>query len=277
MFRGLVTLIRNTNQMDTVYFAKPEEQIRALEELKQKVGAEKILRDAGFTDSFLRKCLWAKHNDVKHSVSLLKNYAEWYVKTKGSAKTRLSIKDVHAFLLTGIFVAPLGDDKDGFPIIYMRPNQYFPGKIPHDHVIKALVFMLEHFTMDEKAAKYGFTFICDMTNWGWSNFGASYAERFFNILQGRFPIRLRKFILVNPPGMFNMVWKIIRPMMKDEFASKWSLIKMEDLFNFIEPLVTPKELGGTKTVDMIPIIKGYYEEENLRYEEIDLEGYNWRA
>ena len=78
-------------------------------------------------------------------------------------------------------------------------------------VVNALVYLLDHLTTDEKAAKvrhivdcdiiltrasvigqsvfhsfwcpihvlrqYGFTFICDMRKWGWSNFGTSYASQ----------------------------------------------------------------------------------------------------
>ncbi|KAI8907321.1 CRAL-TRIO domain-containing protein [Gorgonomyces haynaldii] len=262
--------------MDAVFFAPEQEQVFALASLKNLIKQDKHLQDVHVNDHFLKKCLWAKHNDPKLCLPLVRNYTDWYRKTCGSPDVRLSIKDVHAFLLTGIFVAPLGHDNEGFPIIYMRPNKYYPGKIPYQHVVKALVFMLEHFTEDPLAAKYGFTFVCDMKDWGWSNFGVSYAERFFNILQGRFPIRLRKFVLVNPPSMFSMVWMIIRPMMTEDFASKWALIKSDQVSTIMPLDNAPPELGGTKTVDMETVIKDLYEKEGLFYEPFSLDNYNWK-
>ena len=72
----------------------------------------------------------------------------------------------------------------------MRPNAYFPQAVHPDHVVATLVYLLEHITSNsERAARDGFTFVCDMKNWGWSNFSVQYANRFFAILSRTFPVR----------------------------------------------------------------------------------------
>ncbi|KAI8612051.1 CRAL-TRIO domain-containing protein [Chytriomyces sp. MP71] len=198
--------------MDAVFLPSDAELAASLAQLKTQVASNASTADANLSEGLLKRALWAKHNDVKASERLLGAYSDWHTRTLGSPSMRLSIVHVHAFLLTGILeVLPNVKDRDGLPIVYMRPNSYLPGVIPWQHVVNALVYLLEFLTTtDETAAKYGFTFICDMKDWGWSNFGTSYAANFFAILSGRFPVRIRKFILVNPPSIFPLVWKVMR-------------------------------------------------------------------
>nr|KAJ3421376.1 hypothetical protein HK105_003719 [Polyrhizophydium stewartii] len=268
-------LVAAAAAMDDVHFG--DDFDHALEQLKQRVHASSSLANAQLSESLLKRTLWAKHNDVKQSEHLLHNFAGWHHKTLGDSAKRLDITHVHHFLLTGILQVPGTTDRDGFPIIYMRPNQYLPGKIPAHFVVNALVYQLEVLTSDPKAAMYGFTFVCDMQNWGWSNFSVSYASSFFATLQGRFPVRVRKFVLVNAPSMFPLVWKIIRPMMSSDFAAKWKLVTSEGLVEIIDPANAPVELGGTMaTPDFAAFVRQQYEREGKPYSPVSIDGIEWK-
>eukprot|EP00798_Chlamydomonas_sp_ICE-L_P027474 gene27474-4780_t len=137
-----------------------------------------------------------------------------------------------------------------------------------------------------------------MKGWGWSNFGTSYAAQFFNILSGRFPVRIRKFVLVNAParfpvrirkfvlvnapGMFPMVWRLIKPMMTADVASKFTFVTSDTLKTVVDTEHwMPEEMGGGgghPSMDALAFIKGQYKAEGLEYPgDIDLSTYDWKA
>ncbi|KAJ3031874.1 UNVERIFIED_CONTAM: hypothetical protein HDU68_011633 [Siphonaria sp. JEL0065] len=146
--------------MDQVFLPSDAELETALAALNAKIAANKETAAAHLSESLLKRTLWAKHNDIKSSESLLKAYAHWHATTLGNPSARLAVNHVHAFLLTNILQVLPTTDKDGLPMVYMKPNKYLPNKIPWQHVVCALVYLLEYLTStNEKAAKYGFTFM----------------------------------------------------------------------------------------------------------------------
>ncbi|KAJ3083745.1 hypothetical protein HDU99_006632 [Rhizoclosmatium hyalinum] len=268
--------------MDKVFVSNDQDFAIALQELKKRVAANKHTANANLSESLLKRTLWAKHNDLKSSEALLVAYANWHLKTLGNASARLSIKDVHPFLLTGILQSLPGcEDVDSLPVVYMRPNKYYPNQIPWQHVVNALVYLLEVTTGEqEKAAKYGFTFVCDMQDWGWSNFGTTYAAQFFSILSGRFPVRIRKFVLVNPPSLFPMVWKLIKPMMGEELASKFCFATSTTVGEVVKVQGLPAEVGGLRVEDGAIRMKEWVVErcrvEGVPYKDIPIQNFNWK-
>eukprot|EP00957_Ditylum_brightwellii_P192493 14656319-Ditylum_brightwellii.AAC.1 len=61
---------------------------------------------------------------------------------------------------------------------------------------------------EEKSCTEGIGFLANMADWHFSNFS------------GRVPVRVRLFLIVNPPSWFGKIWKIMRPMLSDDFAKK---------------------------------------------------------
>ncbi|KAI9340865.1 CRAL-TRIO domain-containing protein [Obelidium mucronatum] len=263
--------------MDQVFLSSESDFAIALAALKTRVAANAETSSANISESLLKRTLWAKHNDLKSSESLLVAYAHWHMKNLGSSSARLNIKHVHAFLLTSILQVLPTKDRDGLPMVFMKPNEYFPAEVPWQQCVCALVYLLEVLTgQDETAAKYGFTFVCDMKNWGWQNFGLSYASQFFAVLSGRFPVRIRKFVLVNPPTIFPMVWKLIKPMMSADLASKFQFATSGTVGSLIELKNLPVDLGGQFVLEsMADFVKERYEKEGFEYVVIDLGTVKW--
>lgn len=58
-------------------------------------------------------------------------------------------------------------------------------------------------------------------------FGVEESRRYYHrdALTRRFPVRIRKFVLVNAPVMFPLVWRLIKPMMSEDLASKFTFVK----------------------------------------------------
>jgi len=65
----------------------------------------------------------------------------------------------------------------------------------------------------------------------------------------RYPESIRKVYIVNPPGIFNLVWGIIRPIMEERTAAKFSFGEPKNFAKEWDTIIgkenLPKYLGGT--------------------------------
>lgn len=141
----------------------------------------------------------------------------------------------------------------GFDIIYGRPSQVFPEKDDVEEIIKGMVYLMSRVIEREKNSTEGVAVVINMQSWDWENYGTKYATKFFELMKGRFPIRIRCFYMVEPPSMFDKVWKLIKPMMGDDFAQKVKIIKnkeeLKDHVNDISHM--PDSVGGDANIDNI--------------------------
>jgi hypothetical protein len=55
-------------------------------------------------------------------------------------------------------------------------------------------------------------------------FATDYWFQFMSLLQGRIPVRINLFLLVNPPAWFGSVWKIMKPMLSHDFCERVHMI-----------------------------------------------------
>ena len=101
--------------------------------------------------------------------------------------------------------------------------------------------------------------------------------QFFNILSGRFPVRIRKFVLVNAPSMFPLVWKAIKPMMSKDLAGKFTFVTDDTIESLVDKKWLPEELGGSHPqMDVDGFVKGQCAQEGTAYTEIDLAFFDWK-
>jgi hypothetical protein len=67
-----------------------------------------------------------------------------------------------------------------------------------------------------------------------TNFSVNYCYQFMMMLQGRIPVRVRLFLIVNPPAWFGKIWGIMKPMLGAEFRKKVAIIKDDELAQYLE-------------------------------------------
>jgi hypothetical protein len=243
------------------------EQRAAFDELKTWNNKEE--RPVPFDDRMILRLLRASPGATKFNVVTAKKVAENL--SKWSKKIRLdhlSIRDVRSQLETGTLVIPGNYNRDGHLCLYMKPALYWPGKQSLSGLLRSLVYLLQVMSEDEKTQTEGLSFIANMQDWGFSNFSVGYAKAFFDTMQGRYPIRVRQFIICGPPSWFGMIWKIIRGMMSKEFAEKIVMPPTSQASQFFPDLShVPKELGGTLDLNdaLTKFIKYRYQVEGLDY------------
>jgi hypothetical protein len=115
----------------------------------------------------------------------------------------------------------------------MMPARYFPRKTSTEEIIDNLAYCMHVMLEKEKACTEGIGFIADMKNWKMANFSVSYCYQFMMMLLGKVPVRVSLFLIVNPPGWFDSIWKIMKPMLAPDFRKKVHMIGESDLFNFL--------------------------------------------
>merc|ERR1712151_1021981 len=114
----------------------------------------------------------------------------------------------------------------------------------------------------EKSATEGIAFLANMNDWTFTNFSVSYCYEFMMMLQGRVPVRVRLFLIVNPPSWFGAIWKIMRPMLAADFRKKVHVIKEDKIGEFLEAgyetyLPDEMELGKADTEAIVKDFVSY--------------------
>lgn len=134
-------------------------------------------------------------------------------------------------------------------------DSFFPGKTPTDELLKCLVYLLSYMSEREQNCSEGIAFMVNMENWSYSNFSVSYCRQFFETMQGRFPTRIRCFLIINPPSWFGAIWRIIKSIVTKDFADKVHMPTFEQMLPFLHPENSiddlPDEFGGKLEMDQV--------------------------
>ncbi|KAI9022673.1 CRAL-TRIO domain-containing protein [Hyaloraphidium curvatum] len=203
-------------------------------------------RPVEFDDAMFLRLLRNSPGATKFNVAAAQKVAEHLAPWSHKIHLEhLTIRDVRKQLETNCLIYTGGVNSAGHRNLYMRPARFRPGKDSLDDLLRSLVYLLQVMSEEERTQTYGLSFTADMTDWGWSNFGVNYASSFFSTVQGRYPCRIREFIIYNPPSWFNAIWKIIRPMMSKEFADKVAFVPSSGAASLYPSMEhVPKCMGG---------------------------------
>ena len=169
----------------------------------------------------------------------------------------LSAEKLEAQLMTKtLFVLPHLKSKDSHDVFYMKPARYWPKVTSTEQIIDNLVYCMESMVEKQKSCEEGIAFLANMNDWGFSNFSVSYCHQFMMTLQGRVPVRVRMFLIVNPPSWFGKIWNIMKPMLASDFRKKVHMIPETELHNFLagdfkKDLPDDLECGGADTEGLV--------------------------
>lgn len=210
---------------------KNEEVLAAFIELEVAVAGHGIDESFG-ADHLYRAALY--HNfDIEKSVKLLKRMdpRHWNISI-AQLETQLETQTLY----------PLprklrSKDKDIDCFFYMKPSRFVPNQTKTSTIIANLLYVMDsmdHYSDKSGSKKIGF--IANMNDWTMEHFAVDYCLQFMESLQGRKgPINVDMFLIVNPPGWFGKVWKIMKPMLSPNFKRKVHMIPEAKLGDFLAP------------------------------------------
>lgn len=142
-------------------------------------------------------------------------------------------------------------------MLYMRPSRNDPTIVPSKTVTDTLCFVLNTMLEKELPDRDGIGLIAYMNEWKLKFFKPEDSYRVLMILQGHvIPVKIKTFLIVNPPPWFDRVWKIIKPMMSTNFRRRIRIIPEQKLHLFLQDgfeqyLPDEMELGKANTDDMV--------------------------
>ena len=212
-----------------------------------------------------RRYVAACKGDRKHALQRLRATAEW--RREHNVDTILDSPIPHFKLLKASYVhAVVGRTRSGMPVVVegmgafrstmaiLRKKGLVPSK--QEEVIHQFVFVIEWITrvLDATSFPKGkFVRIYDMKGIGFSDIADSEAvhlgKQMMDVLEQFYPERMAKAYVVNVPGFFGAVWRVIKPMLDPNTAKKINVITK---FKHIVPAlqeemdleVIPKMYGG---------------------------------
>mmetsp|Transcript_30503 Transcript_30503/g.58733 ORF Transcript_30503/g.58733 Transcript_30503/m.58733 type:complete len:286 (-) Transcript_30503:241-1098(-) len=247
---------------DMAGFANAHE-VAALNEMREIFSAEiSSMQSSGWlTDACICRYLRARKWNVKQAEKMLRASLEWRLDFKPE---QIKWSDVQEEALTGKMYVSERFDRQGRPIVYMKPAK--ENTKSHEGQIKYLVYTLETaLRMSAKSfadvdqprgscddvAPEQLCIVIDYANWSLSKAPPmKTSAETVTILQNHYPERLGKAILINAPTMFSVFWAMVSPFVDNDtkskmlFASSSRKRRKQELSEHIDLCHLEHEVGG---------------------------------
>lgn len=245
-----------TKEERSCYDTLKERWEERVEEKQLKGGKSKHSGIQLFPDEmyliFSRCSPGVKKFDVESAWKVMKNYDQRFLTiTADKLESQLETKTL--FIVPGL----KSKDPDSHDMFYMRPSRYFPKDTSTETIIDNLGYCMSMMVNSkEKNGTEGIAFLANMDDWSFTNFSISYCHNFMMMLQGKIPVRVRMFLIVNPPSWFDKIWSIMKPMLGADFRKKVHMIPESELKEYLmdgfeEYLPDDIKCGKASTQDIV--------------------------
>ncbi|CAN6307501.1 unnamed protein product [Urochloa humidicola] len=187
--------------------AKEREKIEAVRKLLRKQAPLSAKQAQYCNDACVERFLRSRGESVKKAAKHLRTVLSWR-ETVGA--DHIMADEFSAELADGVaFVA--GHDDDGHPVVVFRIKQDYPKFHSQKSFVRLLVFTLEVAVACMSRFVDQFVLLFD------ASFFRS-ASAFLNLLMGTlkivadyYPGRLHRAFVIDPPSLFSVLWKGVRP------------------------------------------------------------------
>ncbi|KAK6631975.1 hypothetical protein RUM44_007005 [Polyplax serrata] len=185
------------------------------------------------------------------ALALMKRISEFKEKNK-DLLTGLMPEQVEKIMLNEDIVNVLADrDHKGRRILINKAGKAWdPKKATPDDVFKMFYLIHQGALLEPATQVNGVVVILDFDGLGMAQVLAlnpTFSLRLLNFIQDAMPLRLKEVHVVNQPWLFNMVWKIFKPLVKEKLSKRLHFhgSKYEELHKFIPKDYLPADYGGS--------------------------------
>ncbi|KAH8951069.1 hypothetical protein BDL97_09G006800 [Sphagnum fallax] len=112
-----------------------------------------------------------------------------------------------------------GQDRKGHPILLILGCKHVPNKEDFEEFKRFIVYAIEK-AIKVAPADGKLVGIIDLKDYGFKNLDSRGFIAGFDILQSHYPQRVEKLFMVNVPLIFNGLWKVVSPFIKDAVREK---------------------------------------------------------
>ncbi|EEB15902.1 conserved hypothetical protein [Pediculus humanus corporis] len=185
------------------------------------------------------------------ALSLMRRIAEFKEKNK-DLLTGLMPEKVEKIMLNEDIVNVLANrDHKGRRILINKAGKAWdPKKATPDQVFQMFYLIHQGALLEPATQVNGVVVILDFDGLGMAQVLAlspSFSLRLLNFIQDAMPLRLKEVHIVNQPWLFNMVWKIFKPLVKEKLNKRLHFHgnKLQELHKFIPRDYLPEDYGGS--------------------------------
>jgi len=205
--------------------------------------------DAAFTcERFLKGFSYNRSKSLKN----LQGYMLWRCNSERVVEENIveSLKARKVYVLEG-------RNRMGGPCVLIVARNHDMFKTGSEETVKLLTYSLDKAIglMDRSQGVTQATVILDLENVGWKSLDVEALKNIMLFFQNFFPERVSTAVFWKAPGVFNALWRVVKPFLSDMTKSKILFArKPEDLNKKVELKYLPACLGGqAKDSAMIPI------------------------
>ncbi|XP_069698210.1 retinaldehyde-binding protein 1 [Periplaneta americana] len=201
------------------------------------------------------------------ALALMKRVAEF--KQKNSAiLDNLMPADEERALLEHRVVNVLADrDQKGRRILITHNGSLWdPSQVSSDQIFR-IFYIIHQAALKEPISQIcGTVVIMDFDGLGMKQvrgLSPAFSLRLLTFIQDAMPLRLKEVHIVNQPFIFNMVWQMFKPFIREKLKKRMFFHgrKMESLHEHIDPEYLPENYGGKlpkinySSVDWYPVLR----------------------
>ncbi|KAG5673906.1 hypothetical protein PVAND_003907 [Polypedilum vanderplanki] len=235
-----------------------EKELRETSEIRKKGIAElrdllKKNPDLNFSDDedylviILRVCHWYPESAIK----LLRQIAEFRRDNEKLLKDLMPEQEKIPFIEGGVVnVLTNKDHKNRRVLIVNSGKLWDPSVVSTDSMFR-MFYLIHIMAQLEKSTQIcGCIVIYDFDGLGMKQIKAmtpSSVQRLLTFIQVAMPLRLKEVHFVKQPFIFNMVWSLMKPFIKEKLKNRMYFhgSNMKELHKFVPPEYLPKNYGGT--------------------------------
>ncbi|XP_015924935.1 alpha-tocopherol transfer protein-like [Parasteatoda tepidariorum] len=226
-----------------------ENRIQCLKELKEMIKCEKNL-ESDMSDNFLLQFLRVKKFDTDRAFSLLKKYYGHRMYYKSLYK-KFSPTNISKVLETNMMNFLPWRNPEGSAVWVSRVGLWEPEHASFDEIVRCGLICNEKALQNPVTQICGIVSIVDFKKFSWSHLfhiSPTAINCFVSASQNCFPIRHKAIHVVNNPGVFTVLFAMIKPLLKEKIKKRiyFHGDNMSSLHEYLPPDILPKEYGGTR-------------------------------
>ena len=195
---------------------------------------------------FLRPCKFY----AKSAYELMKRVADFKSKNATLFENLMPIDEKVAFLEHNVVNVLKGRDHKGRRLLVVNSGKTWdPAKVSADQILRLFYLIHDAAMLEPETQIYGTVVIMDFDGLAMKQvmgLTPSFSMKLLNFIQDAMPLRLKEVHIVKQPFLFNMVWQMFKPFVREKLKKRMFFhgSKMATLHTHIPPSHLPKSYGG---------------------------------
>lgn len=210
-------------------------------------------------DNLVLRFVRARKWDVDKSLAMIAKTLHWRIKETDTEKIlregdRIPIEKKQTGMVIQLEKQKAymrGVDKQGRPIVIIRPRLHFSKEQSVEEVEQYVILVIEMVRMSLKEPYVdAAAIIFDLSDFTMANMDYNSLKFLIGVFEAHYPESLGKLFVHKAPWIFPPIWNIVKNWLDPVVASKISFTKSaKDLEEFIDKKFIPESLGGEDKFD----------------------------